>query len=145
MNIESNPVLISKRSIDDPIPSLPPRPQTTTPPYFSPDNAKESSMEFDRFYEGCAINKLCFGAPANCIQSKKCKVAAAITVTGDKYDFEMKSTENPAWVGIGLSNDGKMGEDSVIECVKRNNGVAAYMSWTSGAPNYGAQRLSNVK
>lgn len=37
-----------------------------------------------------------------------------------------------------------MGDDSVIECVKRGNGVAAYMSYTKGAPNYGAPRLANV-
>lgn len=145
-NIESNSVEIDDENIDDPNPIIPSRtPQSSTPPYFTPEVARESSTEFDPFYEGCSVNKLCFGAPANCVQSKKCKVVAAITVMGDKYDFEMKSSENPAWVGIGLSDDAKMGEDSVIECVKRGNGIATYMSYTSGSPNYGAARLSNVR
>lgn len=68
----------------------------------------------------------------------------AVTVTGEKYEFEIKATNNAAWVGVGLSDDAKMGDDSVIECAKKGSGVSAYMSYTSGAPNYGAQRLSNV-
>lgn len=67
-----------------------------------------------------------------------------MTVAGDKYDFELKAEPSAAWVGVGLSEDDKMGDDSVIECVKRGNGVAAYMSYTKGSPNYGAPRLANV-
>lgn len=67
-----------------------------------------------------------------------------MTVIGDKYDFELKAESSAAWVGVGLSNDDKMGDDSVLECVKRGNGVAAYMSYTNGAPNYGSPRLANV-
>lgn len=70
--------------------------------------------------------------------------AVAVTVAGDKYDFELKAEPSAAWVGVGLSEDDKMGDDSVIECVKRGNGVAAYMSYTKGSPNYGAPRLANV-
>lgn len=90
------------------------------------------------------MTKLCFGAQsAGCLVSKNCKAIVAVTVTGDKYDFEMKADSNAAWVGVGLSDDNKMGDDSVIECVKRGTGVAAYMSWTSRTP-FSATRLSNV-
>lgn len=92
------------------------------------------------------MTKLCFGAPANCVQSKNCKAVVAVTVSGERYEFEMKANVNPGWVGVGLSDDDKMGDDSVIECVKDGNRpVRAYMSWTSGAPNYGAKRLNNVR
>jgi hypothetical protein len=87
---------------------------------------------------------LCFGAPANCINSKNCKAAVAVTVSGEKYEFEMKATNNAAWVGVGLSEDEKMGDDSVIECAKKGSSVGAHMSWTSGSPNFGAARLNNV-
>lgn len=119
-----------------------PRVETTTPPYFSPPATHAASTEFDPFYEGCDNYKLCFGQPRGCEKSKNCKAVTAITVTGDKYDFEVKATGNVAWVGVGLSDDSKMGEDSVIECVKEGNGLKTYMSWTTSGP-YAATRLDN--
>jgi hypothetical protein len=56
----------------------------------------------------------------------------------------MKATSNAAWVGVGLSEDEKMGDDSVIECAKKGSSVGAHMSWTTGSPNFGAARLNNV-
>lgn len=57
----------------------------------------------------------------------------------------MKATDGAAWVGVGLSEDEQMGDDSVIECVREGNGVDAYMSWTSARPNLGVTRLRNVR
>lgn len=119
------------------------RTDTTTPPYFQPAAPKESSTEFDSFYEGCGNVKLCFGSPEGCISSRNCKAVTAVTVTGEIYDFELKASGNVAWVGVGLSNDTKMGDDSVIECVKGGNGVQAFMSYTGIQP-YRAVRLTNV-
>lgn len=147
VGVTSQPVEIDKRNVRDPIPSNPFRPNrltTTTPPNFNPESPKQASADFDPFYDGCGSTKLCFGAPtANCVSSKSCKAVVAITVTGDRYDFELKADSNAAWVGVGLSDDDKMGDDSVIECVKRGTGVAAYMSWTSRTP-FSATRLANV-
>ncbi|KAJ8971790.1 hypothetical protein NQ314_000536 [Rhamnusium bicolor] len=143
--VVSPPVQITKRAVNDPIPSSPNRPNrptTTTPPNFMPEVHREAAMDFDPFYDGCTVNKLCFGAPSNCVGSRSCKAVVAVTVTGDKYDFELKADSNAAWVGVGLSDDEKMGDDSVIECVKRGSGVASYMSWTSSSP-YSAVRLNN--
>lgn len=131
--------------VNDPPSSFAIRPKTSTSPNFFPEAAREAATVFDPFYEGCSVTKLCFGAPVNCIDSKNCKAITAVTVNGDKYEFEMKATGNAAWVGVGLSSDAKMGDDSVIECVKDGSSVKAYMSWTSGPPNgYAATRLSNV-
>lgn len=69
----------------------------------------------------------------------------AVTVKGNKYEFEVKATNNPGWVGIGLSDDTFMGDDSVVECVKEGNTVSAYMSATRPRPNLGVQRLSKPK
>ncbi|XP_030765696.1 putative ferric-chelate reductase 1 homolog [Sitophilus oryzae] len=142
VGIESNLVPITKRGANDPTFNFPTEPSSRTPPNFVPYQPKQSSTEFDPFYDGCAVNKLCFGAPADCVSSKSCKAVVGVIVTGDRYDFELKADSNAAWVGVGLSDDDKMGDDSVIECVKRGNGVAAYMSYTT-APNYGAPRLAN--
>lgn len=90
------------------------------------------------------MRKLCFGVPQNCVASKNCKAVAAVIVNGDQYDFELQAGNNAAWVAVGLSDDQKMGGDSVIECVRTPNGdVAAYMSWTTANP-YSSTRLANV-
>ena len=48
--------------------------------------------------------------------------------------------ENPAYVAVGLSNNDKMGDASVMECVPEAGSIRAYTSYTSGAPNYGITR-----
>ncbi|KAJ8966292.1 hypothetical protein NQ317_019194 [Molorchus minor] len=144
LEVLSDPVQLSKRAIDTATSNfnlLPVR-TTTRPPSFIPEIPKESSTDFDPFYDGCTHTKLCFGAPVNCVLSKNCQAVVAITVTGDAYDFELKAEDPAAWVGVGLSDDNKMGDDSIIECVKRGNKAAAYMSWTSNSP-YSAVRLRN--
>lgn len=42
----------------------------------------------------------------------------------------MKSKLNAGYVAVGLSEDDKMGRDSVIECVSQAGSVKAYTSWT---------------
>ncbi|XP_056640681.1 putative ferric-chelate reductase 1 homolog isoform X2 [Diorhabda sublineata] len=91
-------------------------------------------------YDGCGMTKYCHGSPIDCIEKENCKIAVAVTPLGDVYDFEIKATENAAWVGVGLSDDALMGNDSVIECVKENGTVNTYMSWTGINP-YRATRV----
>lgn len=145
MGVTSNVVDISQIPVnDDPISIRPSGPVSTTPHYYSPEVPQESSADFDPFYTDCSKSKLCFGIPQNCIASKNCKAVVAVTVTGDQYDFELQAGSNAAWVAVGLSDDQKMGDDSVIECVKSANGVVgAYMSWTTAKP-YSSTRLTNV-
>ncbi|KAL1497531.1 hypothetical protein ABEB36_008475 [Hypothenemus hampei] len=143
VGLESDPVHVTKRGANDPQFSFPLHNNGPTPPNYIPRQVKQNSAEFDPFYQGCSVTKLCFGSPANCVESKNCKAAVAVTVAGDKYDFELKAESSAVWVGVGLSEDDKMGDDSVVECVKRGNGIAAFMSYTNGNPNYGAPRLPN--
>lgn len=77
--------------------------------------------------------------------SRSCVGVAAVTVTGEVYDFELKSQEGlgAGWVGVGLSDDDKMGDDSVIECSRGNGGgVQAYMTYNY--PGYRVERVRNV-
>lgn len=41
--------------------------------------------------------------------------------------------DRAAYVAIGLSDDNKMGKDSVIECVNEAGSIKAYASWTEAA------------
>jgi len=42
----------------------------------------------------------------------------------------MKGQRGNGYVASGLSTDGRMGDDSVVECVKDGNDVKIYMSYT---------------
>lgn len=116
-----------------------------TPPHFFPEESTQANIKADPFYEGCGAKKLCFGDTDNCVSSQNCKAAVVVTVSGDRYEFEMKALNNAKWVGVGLSSDNKMGEDSVIECVQETTtNVKAYLSWTTPRPKLNAVRISNV-
>lgn len=111
---------------------------TTVPPYVSPKTASADTA--DPIYQGCGENKGCFGFPDGCVETRNCRAVVATIVQGERYIFEMKSGYNrPAYVAVGLSNDAKMGDDSVIECVPEQGTVNAYTSWTFSGP-YGVSR-----
>nr|CAH7733932.1 unnamed protein product [Callosobruchus chinensis] len=146
---QSSPVLqYTSTGQDDLLPDRPFRPpslQTTTyTPFFNRGQQRTASTEFDPFYTGCSTTKLCFGFPEGCVASKGCTAAVAVTVIGDRYDYELKVDRNDAiWVAVGLSEDAKMGDDSVMSCVKTNRGVDAYMEWTY--PGYKVERIRNAQ
>lgn len=45
----------------------------------------------------------------------------------------MRSTRSAAYVAVGLSDDDKMGKDSVIECINEAGSVKAFSSMTIAA------------
>lgn len=53
-------------------------------------------------------------------------------------------SENPAYIAVALSTDSKMGNDSVMECVREGGQVRAYTSWTLPPPNLGVTRENVV-
>ncbi|XP_025420155.1 putative ferric-chelate reductase 1 homolog [Sipha flava] len=98
----------------------------------------------DPFYDDCGQTKTCFGSPDGCLEAQDCVAVTAVKVEGTRYMFEMKA-RNAAYVAVGISEDQKMGGDSVVECVHENVGtnlVKAYTSWN--VPNQKSnKRLSN--
>lgn len=102
--------------------------QTTTPTFNRPTSGLKRTD--DQIYDGCGDTKTCFGSPANCVDSKSCSTFSAVIVRGDRYIFEMKSQKNAGYVAVGLSDDDKMGKDSVVECINESGSVKAYTSWT---------------
>ncbi|XP_037946002.1 putative ferric-chelate reductase 1 homolog isoform X1 [Teleopsis dalmanni] len=144
VGIPSNPVQVVKRDV---APSY--SPPGTREPYnptrvpYVPLNEPTTTTQKpdDPFYVGCGRSKTCFGFPDNCVKDKSCKAVASTIVRGDIYEFELKSFENnAAYVALGLSDDNKMGDDLVIECVPQNGQISAYSSYTAGGPNYAATR-----
>lgn len=61
----------------------------------------------------------------------------------------MRSARSAGYVALGLSDDDKMGKDSVVECVNESGSVKAYTSWTVvsngkfDAPRTGIVRLKS--
>ncbi|XP_050523392.1 putative ferric-chelate reductase 1 homolog [Daktulosphaira vitifoliae] len=101
----------------------------------SPDKKRLSQLKaarvLDPFYNECGETKNCFGLPEGCLTTQDCVAVTAVKVDGIRYIFEMKA-KNAAYVAVGLSDDQKMGGDSVIECVHENTGsnqIKAYRSW----------------
>ncbi|XP_055626075.1 putative ferric-chelate reductase 1 homolog isoform X2 [Toxorhynchites rutilus septentrionalis] len=143
VGIESTPVKIVESGQSPPavvgISTTRRAPTTTTvPPYVAPTTPVADTT--DPIYEGCGSTKGCFGFPEGCVETRNCRAVAAVIVQGERYIFEMKSGyKNPAYIAVGLSNDAKMGDDSVIECVPEQGVVNAYTSWTSAGP-YSASR-----
>uniref|UniRef100_A0A182KFZ1 Domon domain of stromal cell-derived receptor 2 n=1 Tax=Anopheles christyi TaxID=43041 RepID=A0A182KFZ1_9DIPT len=112
---------------------------TTVPPYRPAQTA--APVAADPIYEECGKSKGCFGFPEGCVDSKNCRAVVTIAVLGARYVFEMKAGYNrPAYVAFGLSEDAKMGDDSVIECVPEQGTVNTYASWTTVGP-YASTRL----
>ncbi|CAO1339323.1 unnamed protein product [Diamesa serratosioi] len=105
--------------------------QSTTPNFVKP--LVQANSNKDTFYDGCGENKTCFGNPDNCVETQSCQTVTAVLVRGERYIFEMRSNNRAAYVAIGLSEDNKMGKDSVIECVNEAGSIKAYSSWTEVA------------
>lgn len=53
-----------------------------------------------------------------------------VSLTGDRYIIELRSQRNAGYVALGLSDDDKMGRDSVVECLVEAGTVRAYSSMT---------------
>ncbi|XP_014245063.1 putative ferric-chelate reductase 1 homolog [Cimex lectularius] len=83
----------------------------------------------DSFYDGCDVEKNCFGFPDGCVALNNCKMVSSIVAKGTSYIFKLKSKVG-TYIALGLSRDNKMGEDSVMECVhEQGDNVQVYMSW----------------
>ncbi|XP_076166775.1 putative ferric-chelate reductase 1 homolog isoform X2 [Ptiloglossa arizonensis] len=135
VGVESPRVNINKRSIDVLTSSTPTSTfRTTTPPYYNPTVDYETKETEDPLYNGCGTTKNCFGTPAGCVETKNCMAVVSVLVRGERYFFEMQARDSK-YVAVGLSDDSKMGDDSVVECANEGGEIALHMSWNSGKHN----------
>ncbi|XP_017875392.1 putative ferric-chelate reductase 1 homolog [Ceratina calcarata] len=136
VGVESPRVNVRKRFIDVLTSSTPGTTQrATTPPYYSPTVDYETKDAEDPFYTGCGSTKNCFGTPPGCVETKNCMAAVAVLVRGERYLFELQARDNSKYVAVGLSDDSKMGDDSVVECTNENGEIGLHMSWNTGKKN----------
>ncbi|XP_015598085.1 putative ferric-chelate reductase 1 homolog isoform X2 [Cephus cinctus] len=135
VGVESPRITVLKRSIDiltAPTPTTTPR--TSTPPYYSPTVKTTVNVAENPLYDGCGTTKNCFGAPDGCVEEKNCDAIVTVLVRGERYLFELQA-QGSKYVAVGLSDDRKMGEDSVVECVDTAGKIGLHMSWNSGKTN----------
>ncbi|XP_046388987.1 putative ferric-chelate reductase 1 homolog [Ischnura elegans] len=103
------------------------------------DLSPRISEEITKLYDGCAITKLCFGMPDNCVQDGSCHTLVTILATGTQFEFEMLAKPlqgEVRYVAVGLSSDKDMGDDSVTECeLGTNSAVNLYTSYNNGKSN----------
>ncbi|XP_076645315.1 putative ferric-chelate reductase 1 homolog isoform X2 [Halictus rubicundus] len=135
VDVESPSVNVNKRSIDVLTSSTPATTlRTTTPPYYSPTVNYEIKEVEDSLYAGCGSTKNCFGTPEECVETKSCAAIVTVLVRGDRYLFQLQA-RNSKYVAVGLSDDSKMGDDSVVECTNEGGEIVLHMSWNSGKQN----------
>ena len=85
-------------------------------------------------YNGCNIEKGCFGNSDSCVSGKNCSLLTTFSGASEtNYTFEVfgQLQGSNTYVASALSFDNLMGNDSVIACVynKENNTVEAIMYW----------------
>lgn len=105
---------------------------------------KDALMEL---YTKCSTTTmLCFGFPVDCINTKKCELILGITnggygLTNGTVEFQLigktgEANDTDQWMAMGLSDDDKMGNDSVVECLVFKNGTTRVRnSWNGFGTN----------
>lgn len=98
VGIESLPVRVVRDGEDLP-PSVnysPGRPPVQpVVPSFRPESTDHQQIAvIDAIYSGCGESKTCFGFPDGCVQLGSCNSVGTVTVRGDRYQFEIKSSRS---------------------------------------------------
>ena len=101
------------------------------------DISKYNDHNSQDIYDQCFDDKGCFGTPANCIQSKSCKIVATFSKLSDKlFEFEIgyPTSQPSSYAALALSNDDSMGDDSVMACIMNNGKFNVNLYWNTGSP-----------
>ncbi|XP_013791076.2 putative ferric-chelate reductase 1 homolog [Limulus polyphemus] len=83
-------------------------------------------------YDDCvAKRKSCFGMPSLCFKDKSCSVILTYIYKDGEVEFEMAGSlgTSDKYIATGISQDDKMGEDVVTECVLLGERVIVRQSW----------------
>lgn len=110
---------------------------TTTTTTSSTPPSETAGLERDlvNVYDECGNTKGCFGFPAECEASKKCTMLVTYSKVPSGYKFEIMSNTVSGYVAAGLSDDDKMGDDSVMACMASNSGADVVMGFNNGRNN----------
>ncbi|XP_045174249.2 uncharacterized protein LOC123535601 [Mercenaria mercenaria] len=112
----------------------------TSGPVVTPtDEPTESPSSMINRDQACGITKGCFPAPSDC--TTNCDYLVTWRESGIEdveFTLQRKTAENNYWIAIGLSDDPKMGNDSVTECVSYDGIVDVKVSFND--PTYKMNR-----
>ena len=96
----------------------------------------ETSKHSD--YDGCNVDKGCFGLKNGCTSTNNCPAMVTYQYLEDSNQFQfklhVKSVDSGRYVAVGFSNDAKMGDDLVIFC-STEDGASPQLSWNEGKNN----------
>ncbi|CAG2056667.1 unnamed protein product, partial [Timema podura] len=141
IGVLSDKVEVAKRSVDNPAQSTgistTRAPKTSTVPAYIPEIEVKAAATDDPIYSGCGSTKSCFGAPDQCLDTKSCTAVTTVQVEGDRYTFEVKG-RGAGYAAVALSDDSKMGDDSVMECARdsaQNRPANVYLSYNTDKTN----------
>lgn len=102
-------------------------------------NSVPNNESINETYIECKsmMTSRCFGTPNDCIAHQNCVILLSLKPTQTGPDFMLQwildSSGGDKWVGAALSEDGRMGDDSVTECILwKNNSVTVRQGLTQG-------------
>ena len=88
-------------------------------------------------YNGCALNKGCFGSEENCIIKGTCKLMFSYQYLSKTKSFQMIMHGNQIgageYISVGISTDNLMGSDLVFFC--SNGATGINIAWNEGKDN----------
>lgn len=105
-------------------------------PEYSTDVAGNNAI-----YDGCDLNKGCYGEPAGCTKTKNCIIMATFQLKGNDVEFHLTGPAN-GWIALGFSKDRSMGDDSVVECVHNPQSGIVQVYSSVNNPGYRNVRLT---
>ncbi len=114
----------------------------------TPESIRNSIKET---YSECQERRSrCYGMPSGCVSKLNCDVLLSVTPTEIGADFVLywnrSSSSSDRWVGAALSQDKKMGDDSVTTCILLdNNSVVNRQGLTFGPHPRGVKPVKEVE
>ncbi|XP_067119288.1 putative ferric-chelate reductase 1 homolog [Centruroides vittatus] len=98
-------------------------------------------------YNECDQRRGCFGLPNDCIKKSDCTMFLSYYSDKNSITFELVGAlgTSTGWIAIGLSEDSKMGSDSVTECIYSGQNITIQQSWNVPNPEKSNELLRNPK
>jgi hypothetical protein len=91
----------------------------------NPVSEPKNELLKETYAECNSKTSTCVGMPTGCVATQSCTVILSAKPTQTGADFMLHWTRDHSsmdkWVAAGISTDMKMGDDSVTECILRNN------------------------
>lgn len=96
-------------------------------------------------YSECDHNKGCFGLPNDCIKKSDCTLLLSYFSQENSIVFELVGAlgTTSGWIAMALSEDSKMGDDIVTECIYSGQNVTVQQSWNKANPEKNNEPIRN--